>query len=364
MKKNSPLTRLVKPYVHSDGKVELTPNGLQFSRASTMPRNMKGGGIRGKVEGFSLASARRLRETLFRADFHPEGMGVIGICLTLPKEAEVGVGEEVWDGMRKHRGEFEGLAAAVWRKEVQRNGREHYHVVIWTEGRNPLAVAGDLVQTWCRLVSRRCGGDDVQRRMLWTHCRGNDGWFAVGSEKKSPEQGAVRSGGSTPVPTAPESEGDAHGLNETSFRQIADSMPCLTRIDSQGQGVRYLVDHSSKHKAHQAKTTGRPWGVWGRNRLPRLPDSSSVYARLSPLEEIQLARILRHLSRYWVRCPCVFGWRWCRGRKFAVGKHIVADAMARDAVRRWLERKGIIDRLLFEGRSIGGHFEQPELPLG
>lgn len=322
--------RLVKPPLIPSpphGGIELTPNGLQFSRTPSPPLPMKGGGKRGKVEGFSYASARRLRETLFRANFQPAHMSVVGLCLTLPKEAPIGTGEEVFTMMHRNRGQFPDLVSAVWRKEVQRNGREHYHVVLWCKARTAVEVAIHITRSWCRLVAGRVGVDGVERKMLWTHFRDNDAWMGFLTDS-----------------------------------QVAKLMPCTTPIDSQGQGVRYLIDHSSKHKAHQAKTKGRAWGVWNRKGLPLLPPEASVYARLSPREEVEVARILRHLSRYWVRCGCVFGWRWCRGRRFAQGRNIVADAMARDAVRRWLEVRGIIDPLMFDRHRLQPTV-QPTLPL-
>lgn len=320
------LAQIVKPAIReSTGGVEFTPNGLQFSRSFTaLPPPMKIGGMRGTVKGFSLASARRLRETLFRCDFHPDGMGVVGLCFTLPKEATNQDGADVWSYMQRH--PADGLVSLVWRKELQRNGREHYHAVAWSEGDNPLPVAGRLIRTWCKLVSKRCHDPEtVRRRMMWVHTKDNDGWFD----------------------TSFEDQGLSPCVRSAAIANSIKSMPALTPIDGQGQGVRYLIDHSSKRKAHQANTVGRPWGVWRRESLPKLPHSESIYARLTPGEEVAIARILRKLSRYWVKAPCAFGWRWCRGRKFGHGKHIVADAMASQAVRRWMEELGIIDPVLF-----------------
>ena len=89
MQNTSTLAQIVKPQLkerHSN--VELSPNGLSFTRSAILlPPPVNIGGKRGVVEGFSLASARRLRETLFKCDFRPEGMGVLGLCFTLPSEA-------------------------------------------------------------------------------------------------------------------------------------------------------------------------------------------------------------------------------------------------------------------------------------
>lgn len=291
--------------------VELTPNGIRFT-CSSVPKTMKGGGKRGKVEGFSLASARRLRELLFRCDFEAAGMGVLGLCFTLPPEASNRDGEDVFVYMRQHPALFPDLASLVWRKEVQLNGREHWHAAIWASNPNPLPVAGALLRTWCKLVAKRCPNSEaVERRMLWTHFRDYEAFC------------------------------DAN-LPANAVEHACNAIPAITPIDSNHRGVQYLIDHSSKHKKHQANTTGRPWGVWHRDRLPKIPLAMSTYAVLSKREEWELRRILRRLARYWIHAPCVFGWRWCWGRRFATGAGILAHAMAVPSTRRWLEQRGII----------------------
>lgn len=325
------LAKIVKPHkIERQACVELAPNGLRFSRSVSYEPVMIGGGKRGKVRGFSLASARRLRELLFKCDFRPRGKGVVGLCFTLPKEAQSQDGEDVFAVMRRH--PPEELVSLVWRKEVQRNGRVHYHAVVWSSKPNPLPVAGSLLHSWCKLVAKRCSNpQNVEGRMLWAHFRGLEAFCS-------------------------------QDLPASTVERVCASCPALTAIDSQGQGVRYLIDHSSKHKVYQAKTTGRPWGVWARNRLPILPPGTSIYARLSDKDEVELTRILRRLSRYWVPARCVFGWHWCRGRRFARGSSIVPDAMARDAVRRWLEKRGIIPSALLPPPRPRQPV-QPSLPL-
>ena len=298
----------------------MTPNGLRFSRPrAVVPKT--GGGKRGKVKGFSRMSARRLRGTLFRCDFHPKDMGVVGVCLTLPPEAEPGVGESVWKQIQTHKDSIPGLVSAVWRKEVQKKGREHYHVVVWSDDPYSLRTVGALVRLWCRLVSKRCPHpNSAERRMVWAHCRSNVSFFDAEPENPSSLSTSER---------------------EAGFEKLVAYLPCLTLIDSRGQGVRYLIEHSSRHKAYQAKVTGRAWGVWNRKRLPRVPPDASCHARLSRTEEVGLSRFLRKLSRYPIPAPCVFGWKWSRGRRFGGGTHIVPSATTRDAVQRWLGEQGI-----------------------
>jgi hypothetical protein len=311
-----PPSRVKSRINHRPGGVELTPNGIRFSRATPVFRVTRGGGKRGTVRGFSPAAARRLRELLFCCDFHPKGKGVIGLCLTLPSEAAPGLGDAVWNQIRTHRKQFPGVLALIWRKERQRNGREHYHCILWTAADNPLPTAGALVKAWCRLVAKRCGeAVRIEKQMLWAHCRSNVRYFDTDL--------------SNFPPSAPEREAE--------FAKLVSYLPCLTRIGCRGQGVQYLVEHVGRFKHLQAKTGGRAWGIWNRERLPKHPPGSSRHVLLSLSEDVELARILRRKSRYPIPAPCPFGWKLHRGRRFLQGTQIVASGEIRDAVQRWLE---------------------------
>lgn len=306
------------------GKVELTPNGLKFHRSGPV-KQKKGGGRRGKIRGLSLASARRLRERLFRCDYRPPGMGVLGVCLTLPREASRGVGEAVWAELRNLRKRISGLVALLWRKEIQRNGREHFHVVLWFDEPESLRTVGTLVRWWCRLVAKRCASPKAtERKMLRSHCKGYDSAFDLPSFQSSPSVWKVP------------------------YAQIVESMPCLTAINSDGRGIQYLVDHTSRHKSHQARTSGRAWGVWNRKQLPLMPSARSLHVRLRWSEEVALARLIRHLVRYPIKSRCIFGWHWHYGRRFDHGASVLPSPTKAAAVRRWLEEKGIDAHALYQ----------------
>lgn len=292
-----------------NASIDFTPNGLKFSRARR-PVPMRGGGRRGKVTGFSRAAARRLRETLFRADFHPPGMGVLGVCLTLPREATAGVGTLVFERICKHSGRIPGLVAAVWRKEVQRNGRPHFHLVVWGSDSHSLRTVGALVRTWCRLVAARCEHPErVERKMLTAHCAGNETLFDNTS-------------------------------SALSLAELATFIPCLTPIDPQGRGVNYLIGHGSRQKRFQAGTQGRAWGVWNRKKLPLIPPDASQTGVLNRSDEVALARVLRRLFRYPIPASCVFRRRLHRGRRFDFGSHIIPSITTGETVRRWMTSQG------------------------
>jgi hypothetical protein len=274
---------------------------------------------RGKIEGLSYASAKRLRELLFGADFQRKGIRVSGLCLTLPKEAKVGDGEQAFFSMKSNKKLwFPSLVGLVWRKEVQRNGREHYHLILWEKnGTSEPDLRFTMVARWCNvvagIVSRRRPHkerEEVRRMMWWAHTRGMD----LGETDTPPSD-----------------------VEDESIALFVDRWPAVTPISGPGDGVCYLIDHTSKHKAYQAKTMGRAWGAWCRASLPRLEHSEVV--ELSVDEAVKVARVARKLSRYWVKdARCVFGWRWCRGRSFRRGRNVVPSPSKAVAVARYIKR--------------------------
>ena len=85
-----------------------------------------GGGLRGKIVGFSAASARRL---LFNARNFP-GLAVM-VTLTYPAEFPVG-GRVVMDHWRRMRQWFhrQGHSTGLWFKEFQARGAPHFHIFL------------------------------------------------------------------------------------------------------------------------------------------------------------------------------------------------------------------------------------------
>lgn len=219
---------------------------------------------RGKVKGFSRASARRMRQFVFRLDYSD----AVAVTLTHPVVMDGMRGPEAaFDAMRKVSKRFPWLRALLWRKEVQRNGNAHYHTVLWPSvGVDCRFAAEEFLNAWIDTCLAgwdvpSCFVDSVRQSMERAH-----------HDKKSP---AVR------------------------------VMPgsCY---------VRYILDHSSKHKREQAQTTGRAWGVWNRANL------KFVIPKEYDLTEHQFYvtnRILRKVCRYALKAPCSFGWKHSRGRR-------------------------------------------------
>ena len=239
-------------------------NGVSLS--STFRGNAKGGNVgkRGKVVGFSIASARRLRHLLFGVDY----TDAVAVTLTHPLLLDCMKGPEVaFDSLRMVAKRWPWLRSLIWRKEVQGNGTPHYHCILFPSyGVEPAVAAEMLVDAWiCECVrgfdAMQCFKDNMRADMVKAH-----------HDKRRP---AV----------------------------VVMDGSCY---------VRYILDHESKHKKEQARTEGRAWGVWNRSRLPRiLPEN----VELTDAEYWLLSRILRKATRYSIKCDCVFGWRHTRGRR-------------------------------------------------
>lgn len=282
--------------------IRYSDNGVQVARPPLPRRGGSGSppSKRGKVVGFSLASARRLRRLLWSVDWS----GAWSLCLTVPDLEQASMGlpsaEECWVKLQMSKPSF--LRSLIWRKEVQRNGNSHYHCLLWpAEGIDGLDCCSRLIEQWIEYASqpRKFAGivsaDDVERlRQL--------------IKKKMAK---------------------AH--------RIEGKRACCKPCD--GGYRRYLADHQSKHKAYQASTVGRVWGVWQRRALPMV---ISVADTLSNSELLLVARALRKASRYRSPAPCPFGYRFASrgiglrtiGETNYFGKHAVA--LANDA-RRYLD---------------------------
>ena len=256
---------------------------------------------RGPVKGMTRESANRLRNLLFPLDYG----NAFGIALTAPPWATERP-ETAFDVLSKTKSRCKGLRALIWRKEVTAKGMPHYHAIAFLEDGSDFGTF-QRVQLW--LV------DQWARALLPRLCPVR-AWLASSSKW---------------IP----------GDTETGRRMIRDvnlRAENLTLITS-ANAVQYLCDHTSKHKAYQAKTVGRPWGVWFKARLPviRIPhhDLAALPGRV--VRRVQQA--LGKMSRYWFKDSAgPFGYRWSHERRFAgQGKRVLFRPGAASAIARMVD---------------------------
>lgn len=252
---------------------------------------------RGTVKGFSRKAANRLRNLLFPLDYQ----GSFGIALTAPPWSTVGP-EEAFDTVSRHKSRCPSLRALVWRKEVTAKGVSHYHVICFTRNRDLgdlLAVQKWLVTEWARaLLPKVC-----------------------------------------PVRVALCCKGKSRPVGTESARQYVERVNLgrdnLTLISS-AKAMQYLADHTSKHKAYQARTTGRAWGVWFKDRLPRVLVDRRSLDELPVRIARRVVAALGKMSRYWVKDKAApFGYRWSHPRRFdGLGSRVLFRPSSASAVER------------------------------
>jgi hypothetical protein len=252
-------------------RVVVNANGISLQ--SRWRGNASGGnhGKRGKVEGFSKASARRFRHLLFSVDYSH----AVAVTLTHPIMLDGMRGPEAaFEAIRSNSCRMPWLKSLIWRKEVTRAGMPHYHVVLFpVDDVAPLDAADALIASWIDACLD-----------CWALPKGLE---AVRDKYRADMY-------------------EAHGKRAV---KVMDGS-CY---------VRYLLDHQSKHKVEQAHTSGRPWGVWNRVALPLVPGLSDDFD--SDAQYWAYSRILRKASRYLIKADCVFGRRHSRGRRASgIGK--------------------------------------------
>jgi len=114
--------------------VDLYPEGVRV-QAMDIPGNPtgKGGGnIRGTIKGWSSASRRRMREFMLSHGLG-EGYHCAGLTLTIPGPGFDGEGiRRLWQGFSVRWRRAGGCA--VWRREVQARGTDHWHCLAGLSG--------------------------------------------------------------------------------------------------------------------------------------------------------------------------------------------------------------------------------------
>lgn len=244
---------------------------------------------RGKIQGFSRRSCGRLRKALIRYDFSH----CITMALTAPPYAPRSP-ESVLNWIRDNMRRIGKDVAIVWRKEVTRAGTVHYHLIVW---------ASDLKSAFERLVEVWANGlfpkdfdylsiiDDIynslksirnETKFMNSFCRlGILHQLALGNTRIDPAQ-----------------------VEKVPYKNLCEYCRAKVREVNEHQDtnyqevginyIKYILDHTSKHKDYQSKTVGRAWGIINRAAIPM---SSYSDTELSPKQYAIFLRILGKMSR-------------------------------------------------------------------
>jgi hypothetical protein len=200
-----------------------------------------GGGTRGHISGFSKASRRRLQRLLAVIDQERQAVPLF-VTLTYPGEfpTDPAVCAAHLRAFRARMHRRYGKFAAVWRKEYQRRGAPHYHLLLFLD-RPPEQLRAEVSRLWFEVVGSgderhlRAGTQVVQVKS-WRGARGYAAKYMGKLESSQP--------------------GDCHGSQQP------------------------------------AVSTGRLWGVWNRALLPITAQQYYVTLR----SFFRMRRCLRRLS--------------------------------------------------------------------
>jgi hypothetical protein len=186
-----------------------------------------GGGIRGKVSGFSKASRRRCTRAIqaIAWDFVVEWYLTAFVTLTFPKEYPSPAESKVILHKFRKRVQREFNVSAVWKMEPQRRGAPHYHLLMtfWDHLRGESLWDGEAE---CSIPFR------VLR--MWVE--------AVGSEDRKHRR----------------------------YHLIEHWAECFQWIESPKSIIRYLSKYVGKQEESPDWVwPGRWWGMWGREGFAR-----------------------------------------------------------------------------------------------
>ena len=208
-------------------EVDLYGEGVRLQTPTHAAKGNPKPAKRGKIEGWSKSSRRRMREWLLTKTV-PDTQ-IVGASMTIPGPSLPATeSKELWhDWCRdiERRG-----WSVVWRMEVQSRGQLHWHCLVYLP---PKVGRGQIADSW------------------WDALRG------LGRRVFDP-------------PHRLPSGDEILSVSTLMAMPGADRRSCVTNNNEDGcaNWKRYIQDHATKAKQEQIpENMGRHWGVVGRNRF-------------------------------------------------------------------------------------------------
>ena len=219
----------------------------------------KGGGKRGIIHTLSAQSRRNLRNWML---WHrpPDGWSTWALSLTIPGEPSDADACSAFLHFTRDYIQKNGCGL-LYRLEKQRRGVIHFHCILATPpNEKPCYWKFFMYESWERCVDR------LGPLNLWPVNKGN----TLYTGRRSDAPGAQR------------------------------HMFDMQNGGGDARWMRYLQDHTSKHKGEQiAHDVGRHWGVVGRKWWKDVPPGDRLYFE----NEKSFRRFLRALQR--LATPCL-----------------------------------------------------------
>jgi len=276
-----------------------------------------GGGTRGRIHGWSMASRRRLREAMVKYS-PPDDWPLLAVTLTIPGPAmSLSESKLLFEKWRK-RIEYRGFTG-IWRIEVQGRGQFHWHLILggppdliadcgmwpcypepifekYSNAPRPAREAAILLAYWWLVVLDESGPVRAEIRRLFDP--GEAATMLRECASSHPVLKRVPSGDG-PAFRIEQDVSRARWKGEAAARHAIDVQCC----DGSGAWYRYLGDHTSKCKQEQIPDDyyGRPWGkINSKALVRRFPDS---VVELELPEFRRFARWLQRLATPSIKCP-------------------------------------------------------------
>lgn len=252
---------------------------------------------RGKIKGFSNRSAMRLKRNLICFDYS----SAFEMALTAPPYAPRSP-ETVLKQIGKHISRF-GDIALVWRKEVTKKGTVHYHLIVWSH--NQSWAYKRLCEYWTNVLFPRDFDYSSIVGDIIDGINGNDFDKVADDCLKVRIIDAFEKG-------LPVDRGQVDILEHKNLCDWCRSRVLLVNEHKsrnfrsiEGVGfIKYILDHTSKHKEYQAQTVGRAWGIINKESIPRsIPEDFEM----SRGQFDVFLRLLGKMSRYRLPKACIFG---------------------------------------------------------
>lgn len=134
---------------------------VKAQKRQAEPQEQKGGGKRGKVQSFTVASRRRMRYLLATVE-----RAALPVMVTLTYPSEFPAEGKVWkNDLRKWwqrlKRRVPGVGA-IWKLEPQKRGAPHFHLLVWGLAKIPIqAMRNYIAKSWYEVVG---SGDEKHLR--------------------------------------------------------------------------------------------------------------------------------------------------------------------------------------------------------
>lgn len=262
--------------------IETNSNGARISTphhsaGKGQPVHLQKADKRGAIKGFSKHASQRFREQLWGLQ-PTQGKELYAITLTVPGDVPLTAAEEkkLWNYFQTMN-RRKGLYAGFWRREHQKRGMVHYHLIVSAcEGAQGVTSCFHMQDCWRKALDSLGPSTQTTKTGTFTSLRGRMIGFTD------------------------------HGF-------------LIDRVHNETGLFRYVLDHATKHKREQESPFGRNWGKINAKQFPDyLQHQTGRKTTITDCQHWALHRLIRKWNRPRVKAAgapfgCKLGWETRRG---------------------------------------------------